>query len=151
MPAPWESQLSRDIKFLHWITMVWRRASHAEFHDCEFSLSWQTLRIYSEIYPPRDLCSDGPPHHAHRISQRWFRLMIVSLLLNQNLCFLCFKRQKLKTSEFGVRKDLLIQEVSTKKIGGLMMPQIHLARWTQIRVYNGLRVIGIWRCWWDKF
>lgn len=50
----------------------------------------------------------------------------------------CFEKTKFKISESSVRKGLLMEKASTKKMGGLMAPQIHLAVWTLLRVFSGL-------------
>lgn len=38
------------------------------------------------------------------------------------------KGQNSKKSEFGVKKDLLIEKALTKKMGGLVVPQTHLLK-----------------------
>lgn len=46
----------------------------------------------------------------------------------QSLCAQCLEMPKLKLSEFGVRKDLLIEKAPTQIIGALVLPQIHLKK-----------------------
>lgn len=48
--------------------------------------------------------------------------------LPKSSCVQCFKRPKIKISEFGLRKGLLIKKMSTEKMGVLAVPQIHLKR-----------------------
>lgn len=48
------------------------------------------------------------------------------------------KAKKLKVSEFGVRKGLSIQKAPMKEMRDPMVPEIHLACWTRLRVYKGL-------------
>lgn len=45
---------------------------------------------------------------------------------------------------------MLIAKVLTKKMGDLMVPQIHIACWTRLRVFSdwGNRCA---ECWWSKF
>ena len=40
----------------------------------------------------------------------------------------CFEKPKLKMSEFGVKKDLLIKKAPAEKIGTLVVSQIHLKK-----------------------
>ena len=72
------------------------------------------------------------------MSRRKFRLYEENTLPNQSLCTCHFERPKLKISEFGVRKVLLIEKAPTRKMGDLMVPQIHLACWTRLKVFKGL-------------
>ena len=44
----------------------------------------------------------------------------------QSLCAPSFERSKLKMSEFGMRKTLLIKKVPAEKMGVLAVSQIHL-------------------------
>lgn len=44
----------------------------------------------------------------------------------QSSCAQYFKRPIFKTSEFGVKKGLLINRVPTEKMGAPLIPQIHL-------------------------
>lgn len=46
-----------------------------------------------------------------------FRLLRQMLSQNPSLCAQCFEKPKLKMSEFGVRKSLLIEKVATEKMG----------------------------------
>lgn len=57
---------------------------------------------------------------------------------NQSLCAQCFERPKLNTSDFGVRKGLLMEKVPTKRMRDLVMLQIHLACWNRPRDFKGL-------------
>ena len=50
------------------------------------------------------------------------------MLLFQSLCAQSFERPKLETSEFLVRKGLLIKKAPTKKMEALVVPQIHLKK-----------------------
>lgn len=61
------------------------------------------------------------------------------------------QKAKLKVTEFEVRKDVLIHRAPTKVIGDIIVPQIHLAHWTSLRVSNGLGGISIRKCWWGRF
>lgn len=56
---------------------------------------------------------------------------------NAGSCAQRFKRPKLKMSEFGVRKSLLIKKAPAENMRDLAMPQIHLVRWTRSRVFKG--------------
>lgn len=58
-----------------------------------------------------------------------------------------FKRLKFKRLEFRVKKGLLIEKVTAEKMGNLMVPQIHLAHWTRLRVFKGLGGTGMQQCW----
>ena len=44
------------------------------------------------------------------------------------VCAQCLEMPKLKLSEFGVRKGLLIKKAPTHKMGALVSPQIHLKK-----------------------
>lgn len=50
------------------------------------------------------------------------------MLSDQYPCILCFKRPKIKTSGFGVKKGLLIKKAPTEKMKDLMVPQINLRK-----------------------
>lgn len=53
------------------------------------------------------------------------------------------QRPKLKMSEFGVKQCLWVKKMPTKKMGGLIVAQIHLAQWTRLRVVKGLGADGL--------
>lgn len=42
-------------------------------------------------------------------------------------------------SGFGIRKSLLIEKVPTGEMGDLVVLHAHLAHWTRLRVFKGLR------------
>ena len=66
------------------------------------------------------------------------RIQALQVSPNPSSCARCFEKPKLKTSEFGLRKGLWIKKAATEKMGDLVMPQNHLARWTKLRVFKGL-------------
>lgn len=42
-------------------------------------------------------------------------------------------------SEFGIRKCLLIEKTLTEKMGDPVVPQVHLALWTRLRIFKGYK------------
>ena len=50
----------------------------------------------------------------------------MKLLLVQSLCAQGFERPKLKLSELGIKKCLLIEKAPTEKMEALVIPQLFL-------------------------
>lgn len=61
--------------------------------------------------------------------------MIQKALPNSVLCAQCLVKLKLKMLRFCIRKGFLIKKVPTQNMGDLMVPLIHLAYWTGLRVF----------------
>lgn len=85
---------------------------------------------------------------SHRRVECWLDCKSqISVLPNPSWCARRFERPKHKTSEFGVRKGLLIQKMPTKKIGALIVPEIHLAcctRWRVLNSWGGTSMRKLW-------
>lgn len=44
-----------------------------------------------------------------------------------------------------------MEKSTIEKVGGSVVPQIHLAQWIRPRIFKGPEGIGMWKCCWGNF
>lgn len=85
----------------------------------------QWLPLEREISRDWEVIRRGP---LVGVGNALYLIWVLVVLLVQSLCAQSIKRLKFKTSESRVRKGLSIEKVPTRKMGGLVAPQIHLLK-----------------------